>query len=86
MKRLGKRENKNYRSVPTQCLIENSKKKKAKKFRKSKKKIPLLPHFKPKQVGRRWEREKIKIIVPFRFCPMYNRKFQKKKKQKNSEN
>ena len=35
-------------SVPTQCVIENSKKKIAKKL----KKIPLLPHFKPKQVGR----------------------------------
>ena len=45
-----KRENKNYRSVPsvpTRCEIENSKKKIAKKFKKLKK-IPLLPHFKPK--------------------------------------
>ena len=44
--------NKNYRSVPfrsvpTRCVIENSKKKKSKKIQKIKT-IPLLPHFKPK--------------------------------------
>ena len=37
-----------------------------------------MPHFKPKKVGRGWEEEKIKIIVPFRSYPMCNRKFQKK--------
>ena len=42
-------------------------------------------HFKPKQVGDGWEREKIKIIVPFRFYPTRNRKF-KKKQKKNSKN
>ena len=31
-----KERNKNYRSVPTRCVIENSKKKKAKKFKKLK--------------------------------------------------
>ena len=39
------------------------------KFQKNNKKIlkiPLLIHFKPKQVGKGCEREKIKIIIPFR--------------------
>ena len=38
-------------------------------------------HFKPKQVGDGWEREKIKIIVPFRSCPTRNRKFKKNRKK-----
>ena len=36
-KKLRKRENKDYRSVPTRCVIENSKKKIAKNFKKLKK-------------------------------------------------
>ena len=32
-------------------------------------KIPLWLHFKPKQDGKGREREKIKIIVPFRSVP-----------------
>ena len=40
-----------FRSVPTRCVIENSKKKQQKNLKKIKK-IPLLPHFNPKQVGR----------------------------------
>ena len=54
-KNMGKREIKfifPFLSVPTRCVIENFKQI-AKKFRKLKKKIPLSPHFKPKQVGRR---------------------------------
>ena len=48
--------NKNYcsvpfHSVPTRCVIENSKKKNSKKIQKIKT-IPLLPHFRPKWVGR----------------------------------
>ena len=43
-----------------------------------KKKIPLWLYFKPKQDGKGREREKIKIIVPFRTNPMRNRKLQKK--------
>ena len=52
---------------------ENSKKI-ATKFKKLKK---LWPHFKPKQVGKGREREKIKTVVPFRSHPTQNRKFQK---------
>ena len=40
-----------------------------------------MPHFKPKKVGRGWEKEKIKIIVPFRSYPMCNRKFQNNNKK-----
>ena len=43
--------------------------------------IPLWLHFKPKQVGKGREREKIKIAFPFRSYPTGNRKFQKKKKK-----
>ena len=45
-RRMRKRENKNYRSVPTRLLIENSK-----NIQKIKK-IPLWLHFKPKQDGK----------------------------------
>ena len=75
-KRLRKRENKNYRSVPTRRVIENSKKI-ATKLKKIKK-ISFRPHFKPKQVAKGREREKIKIVVPFRSNPTRNGKFQKK--------
>ena len=37
----------------------------------------MLPHFKAKQVGKDQDREKIKIIIPFRSYPNRNRKFQK---------
>ena len=50
-----------------------------KKFKKLK--IQLLPHFKAKQVGKEQEREKIKIIIPFRCYPNRNRKFQKSSKK-----
>ena len=43
--------------------------------------MPLLPHFKPKQVGKDQEREKIEIIVPFHSYPNRNRKFQKSGKK-----
>ena len=49
-KRMGKRENKklSFRSVPTRCIMENSKKivKKTKNIKKK----PLWRHFKPKYV------------------------------------
>ena len=73
-----KRENKNYRSVPTRRVIENSKKI-AKKFKKLKNTIMVL--FKPKQVENLREREKIKIIVSFHSYPTRNRKFQKNSKK-----
>ena len=50
------------------------------KFQKNSRKIkktPLWLHFKPKQVGKGREREKIKITVPFRSYSPRNRKFQK---------
>ena len=37
--------------------------------------MPLWIHFKLKLVGDGGEREKIKIIVPFRAYPKRNRKF-----------
>ena len=40
--------------------------------------IPLWHHFKSKEVSKGREREKIKIIIPFRSCPTHNRKLQKK--------
>ena len=40
-----------------------------------------MAHFKPKLVGKGREREKIKIIVPFRSYPIRNRKFQKNRKK-----
>ena len=44
-------------------------------------KIPLRLHFKPKQDGKGREREKIKIIVPFRSYSTCNRKFPKNSKK-----
>ena len=64
-KRMRKEENKNYRFVP--FLPDAEEKMPKKKQNNSKKKeIQLWLHFKPKSVERRWEREKIKIIVSFR--------------------
>ena len=40
-----------------------------------------MTHFKPKLVGKGWEREKIKIIVPFHSKPMRKRKLQKNSKK-----
>ena len=40
-----------------------------------------MTHFKPKLVGKGWEREKIKIIVPFRSYPTCYTKFQKNRKK-----
>ena len=37
--------------------------------------------MKPKLVGKGCEREKIKIIIPFRSYPKRNRKFQKNSKK-----
>ena len=55
-------------------------KKNSKKFKNIKKK-PLWRYFKPKQVGKCREREKIKIIVSFRSYSMRNKEFHKKKKK-----
>ena len=45
------------------------------------KKIPLWLHFKPKLVEKSWDKEKIKIIVPFRPYPTRNRKLKKNRKK-----
>ena len=75
-KRGRKRENKNCVSVP---FLPDGKYKIPKKEKK--KKIPLWLHFMPKQVRKCREREKIKIVFPFRSDRTCNRKFQKKRKK-----
>ena len=49
--------------------------------KKKKKKTPLWLLFKPKWVGKGGEREKTKIVFPFRSYPTGNIKFQKKRKK-----
>ena len=68
-----------FRSIPAGRVIENSNKI-AKKFKKLKK-IPLWLHFRPKFEGKGREKEKIKIIVPFRSCPTRNSKLKKNSKK-----
>ena len=79
-KRQIKRENKNFRFVPfvPDCVnkIPKKQQKNSKNFE-----IRLWNHFKPKQVGKDCEREKIKIIVPLRSYPTGYRKFQKNSKK-----
>ena len=43
--------------------------------------MALWHPFKPKQVGKGREKEKIKIIVPLRSYPMRNRKLQRNSKE-----
>ena len=79
-KRLRKRVNKNRRSVPFQPdALQKISKKQQKKSKNQK--ILLGLHFKPKQVAKGREREKIKIIVPFRSNHIRNTKFQKNSKK-----
>ena len=75
-KRMRKSENKNYRSVP---FLPDAKQKFRKEQQKNSEnqKIPLWLHFNPKQVGIGQEKQKIKIIVPFRSYPALNRKLKK---------
>ena len=63
-----------FRSVPTQCVIENSKQI-AKKLKKLKNTIVV--HIKQKYARKGCEREKIKIILPFRSFPWHKKKWQK---------
>ena len=52
-KRLGKRENRKYRSVPFRSYPTRNRKFQKNSKKNSKiKKIPLWLHFKPKQVGK----------------------------------
>ena len=78
--RMGKRGNKklSFRFVPTRCVIENSKKitKKLKKLINT-----IINSFQAKLGWKRMRKREIKIIVPFRFYPMRNRKFQKNNKK-----
>ena len=78
-RRVRKRENKNYRSVPTRLQIENSKK----KFQKhsKNKKNTIVASFQAEISWKMLKRRKIKIIVPFRSYPMRNWKFQKNNKK-----
>ena len=48
---------------------------------KKMKKKPLWHHFKPTQVGKGRESEKLKIIVPFRSNPKRRRKLKKNSKK-----
>ena len=61
--------------------MHNGKFQKKAKNIKNIKKIPLLQHFNPKYVGKDWEKEKIKIVIPFHSNPKRNRKFHKNKKK-----
>ena len=68
LKRPRKRENNNYRSVP---FVPDAKQKIPKKQQKNSKseKIPLWPHFKPKQVGKRMRKRENKNYHYFSFLP-----------------
>ena len=63
MKRLGKREKKNYRFVPARCVIENSKK----ITKKLKDTIKNL--FQAKIGWKKMRKREIKIILPFCSVP-----------------
>ena len=84
---LRMKENKNYISV---LFLPDWLEKIPKKQQKNSKnfKIQLWHHFKPKQDGNDREKEKIKIIVPFRSIPFLPDRLEKipKKQQKNSKN
>ena len=73
-KRRRNRENKNCLSVP--FVLDGKYKIPGKN-----KKMPLWLHFKPKQVGKGREIEKIKNAVPFRSHPTRSRKFQKNRRK-----
>ena len=74
-RRTKKREDKNYRSVPTRLLIENSKKN-SKNIQEIKKNT-IVASFQAEIGWKRLKKRKIKIIVPFRSDPTRNIKFQK---------
>ena len=75
-----KTENKNYYSVSFPPSSKQKIKKKQQKNSKYKK-TPLWIYLKPKQVGNGREKQKIKIIVPFRSYPALNRKLKKNSKK-----
>ena len=71
---LIKRENKNYCSDQ---FLPDSLQRIQKKQKKKNKKTSLWLLFKPKQVGKYRERQKIKIIVPISSYPTHYREFKK---------
>ena len=75
-----KRENKKYRYV---SFLPDGQEKIPKKQQKNSKnrKIPLRLHSRAKEVGKRLEMEKIKIIDTFRFFPTGKRKFRRNSKK-----
>ena len=77
-KRMRKGENKNYSSVSFLSYLTRNRKfqKNSKKFKKLKKYHYGLISSQ-KQIGKGREREKIKIIVPFRSYPKRDGKFHK---------
>ena len=79
LKRPRKRENNNYRSVPTRHEIENSKKI-AKKFEKLKNTTMAPFQAKTGYKTQRKRENKNCRFVRFRFYPTCNRKFQKNSK------
>ena len=78
--RLRKTENKSYRSV---SFLPGDKSKIKKKQQKNSKneRIPLRVHLKPKYDGKGREKQKIRIIVPFRSCQALNIKFKENSKK-----
>ena len=78
---MRKKENKSYRFVSFLLDAEQKMAKKKQKKIKKIKKILLWLHFQAKQVGKGLEREKIKIIVPFRSYQKRNKNFQKNSKK-----
>ena len=79
-KRPSKRENTNYRFVSFLPIRNRKFLTKSQKIQKIRR-ISFWLHLKKKQVENSPEREKIKIIVPFRFYTTRNRKFQQNKKK-----
>ena len=83
-KRPRKRENTNIVSFRSYSMCNRNFQTNSQKIQKIRK-IPFQLHLKKKQVENCLEREKIKIIVPFRSYTTRKKKNSKKKK-KNSEN
>ena len=75
-----KRKSKNYRSVSFQPE-EKQKIKKKQQINSKNERIPLRVHLKPKYDGKGREKQKIRIIVPFRSCLALNRKFKENSKK-----
>ena len=81
-RRMRKRENKNYRSVPFRSYTTRKR-----KFQKNSKKIQKIKKYNcgfistQNRLQKAEKIEKIKIIIPFRSYATRNRKFQKNRKK-----